>query len=366
MAIAIALVAVVVGTVLFHFLSPWWFTDLASNWSQIDATMMMTITVTGVVFVVINLFLAFTVVRFRHRKGQKAAYEPENKRLEWGLIAVTALGIVVLLAPGLFVYSNLISPPAEAITIEALGQQWRWSFRFPGPDGVLGTTDVSHVAAQNPFGLDPDNPAGQDDVLVYGNQIHLPQGHPVQVQLRSLDVLHDFYVPAFRVKMDAVPGLVTRLWFTPERAGTYEVVCAEYCGLAHHAMRGAITVEPEAAFADWLAGQTTFAQTQAPTDTTGETGDVQVARGQQLAQAQGCLACHSLDGSPGVGPSWQGLYGREEALADGGTVVADEAYLKESILQPAAKVVAGYAPAMPAYDFGDAELDDLIAYLKSL
>lgn len=364
MALALVLSLIVIAAVAFHFLSPWTFTSLASNWSQIDVTLQITIAITGLVFIAINLFVAYTLIRYRRREGQRAAYEPENKKLEWTLIGLTALGVFALLSPGLFVYSKFIRPPAEAIGVEILARQWAWSFRFPGEDGQFGRAGVEFITPDNPFGLDPEDPAGQDDRLVPSGAVHLPLNVPVQVQLRSQDVLHSFFVPQLRVKMDAVPGIVTRVWFTPTRTGTFEIACAEYCGQGHHVMRGTLTVEPREAFQAWLNSQRS-AQALPAGGTT--SGDVQVDQGRQLAQSKGCLGCHSVDGSPGVGPSWLGLFGRSETLADGTTVTVDEAYLRESIVDPQAKLVQGYGPLMPPYTgLSEEELKALVAYIKSL
>lgn len=364
MATAIVLVVIVIATVLFNYLSPWWFTPLASNWRSMDTTLIITLWISGLVFVAITLFMAYAVLRFRHQKGRRAAYEPENKKLEWWLIGLTSLGIVIMLIPGLFVWADFVNVPKNALTLEAVGQQWQWSFRFPGKDGVLGRSDTRLVSVENPFGLFPGNPFGQDDVLVQGNQVHIPLGKPIKVLLRSKDVLHDFYVPHFRVKMDAVPGLVTGLWFTPTQTGTYEIACAEYCGVGHHTMRGLVVVEDEATFHSWLNTQPTFVQTASAAQ--GGSGDALVDQGRKLAQAQGCLACHSVDGSPGAGPSWKGLYGKSETLADGATVTVDDGYLKESIVSPGAKVVKGYAAVMPPYSLSDDEVKALIAYARDL
>ncbi len=256
--IAGALVLIAVGAVIFTLVTPWWFTPQASNWGEIDSTLLLTIWITGIAFVLVNLFVAYTVIRYRHREGQRAEYLPEHKRLEWGLIALTTVGVIVLLAPGLFVYSRFITPPEEAMLVEVVGEQWRWTFRFPGPDGVLGEADPQRISFENPFGIDPDDPYAQDDVLVLGNELHLPVGVPVKLQLRAKDVLHSFYVPQFRVKMDTVPGMVTHLWFTPTEVGRYEIACAEYCGIGHHTMRGVVVVEDEESFRQWLATQPIF------------------------------------------------------------------------------------------------------------
>ena len=260
MVLAVVLALVAIGSVVFHFISPWWFTPIASNWGSIDTTIIITFWITGVVFVAILLFMAYCVYRFRYREDRRAEYEPENKKLELWLTIGTAVGVAALLAPGLIVWNQFVTVPDEATEIEVLGQQWQWGFRYPGKDGVLGTTDARHVSFENPFGLNPDDPNGQDDVLIEADDLHLPLNQPVTVLLRSIDVLHDFYVPQFRAKMDMVPGLVTFFWLTPTRTGSFEVLCAELCGTGHYAMRGNVVVEEASDFEAWLAEQPTYAQ----------------------------------------------------------------------------------------------------------
>lgn len=364
MALAIALMALVAAAVLFHFLSPWWLTPLASNWGQIDDTLMITLAITGGVFIAINLFIAYCLVRFRQRDGHRAAHDPENKKLEWLLTGLTSTGIVAMLAPGLFVYAAYIKPPAESLVFEAVGQQWQWRFRFPGQDGALGVTDSRYVSAENPFGLAPNDPRGQDDILVQAPEVHLPVDKPVKVLLRSQDVLHDFYVPQFRARMDLVPGMITHFWFTPTQTGRFEILCAELCGIGHSNMRGHVVVEQEAAFLAWLKAQPTFARGAVKAAT--PAADELPAQGKLLAQSRGCVACHSADGSPSVGPTWKGLYGKTETLADGSTVLVDPNYLKESIRSPNAKIVHGYPPIMPPASLSEPEVAALIAYLKTL
>ncbi len=266
MVVAIAVVLVAVGSVLFHILSPWWWTPIASNWSFIDTTIIITFWVTGVAFVAIVGFVGYCVYRYRHVEGRKAEYEPENKKLEWWLSIATAVGVAVMLAPGLIAWQQFITVPEGAAEIEAVGQQWQWSFRMPGQDGVLGKTDIKHISGDNPFGINPDDPKGKDDVLVQADDLHLPLGKPVKVLLRSIDVLHDFYVPHFRAKMDMVPGIVTYFWFTPTRVGKFEILCAELCGVGHHQMRGIVIVENENDYNAWLQKQQTFAKSLAQTE----------------------------------------------------------------------------------------------------
>ena len=361
MALAVALIFIVVATVLFHFMSPWWLTSLASNWQQMDDALTITLVITAAVFIAINLFIAYAVFRFRHREGSRASHKHGNKKLEWWLIGVTTVGIVAMLAPGLAVYARLIDPPKDALVFEVLGQQWQWRYRLPGKDGKLGVTDIRFVSADNPFGLNPADPNGQDDILIDSQEIHVPLNKPVKALLRSKDVLHDFFVPQFRTRMNMVPGLVTYFWFTPTKLGRYEVMCAQLCGLGHSNMRGYVLVEPEAAYQAWANAQPTFAHAAA---SSGKPADPLSMQGRLLAQARGCVACHSMDGSAGVGPTWKGLYGKTETLQDGTTVVVDDAYLKESILNPNAKIVRGYQAIMPPQGFNEQELAALIAYIK--
>ena len=260
MAAAIGLLLVLVGTVLFHIYSPWWWTPIASNWGSMDDTILLTFWITGGVFVAVTIFMIYCVVRFRHVEGRKAAYEPENKKLEWWLSGLTAAGVVAMLAPGLVIWNDYVTVPEDATQFEAVGQQWSWSFRLPGNDGEFGTVNVRNISADNPFGMNPDDPNGQDDVLIEEDEMHLLMGKPVKVVLRSLDVLHDFYVPQFRAKMDMVPGMVTFFWLTPTRTGEFEILCAELCGVGHHAMRGTVIVDEASAYEEWLGDQSTYAE----------------------------------------------------------------------------------------------------------
>lgn len=363
MGVAIALVVIVLGSVLFHWISPWWTTSLASNWKQMDDTLTITLVITGMFFIVINLFVAYTLLRFRHREGHRAAYQPDDHKLERRLIGMTTVGIVALLAPGLVVYADYVRPPKDAIQMEVLGQQWQWRFRFPGAGGKLGFSDARFVNAGNPFGLDPKDPQAADDILVFGNEVHLPINKPVKVLLRSHDVLHDFFVPPFRARMNIVPGMVSSFWFTPTVAGRYESMCAQLCGVAHPNMRGFVVVEDEASYQAWLKTQPTFAAAMAAIGAA--PADPMTAKGQSLAQSKGCVACHTVDGNPGAGPTWKGLYGKTETLADGSTALVDDAYLLREIRDPKARIVKGFAPIMPTIELSDDEVKSLMAYIKS-
>jgi len=259
MVVALVFLVVAVASVLFHLLSPWWFTPIASNWSYIDATVGITFLITGVVFSAVVLFMAYCIYRYRHVEGRTAAFEPEQHKLESWLGILTAGGVAAMLAPGLFVWYQFVTVPTGTPEVEVVGQQWQWSFRLPGEHG-LGKTDPQFVSGDNPLGINPNDPAGKDNIVVIADDLHLPVGKPAKMLLRSIDVIHDFWVPEFRAKMDLMPGLETHFWFTPTRPGTYEILCAGYCGTGHPQMRGSVVVEPEADYQAWLKKQKTFAQ----------------------------------------------------------------------------------------------------------
>ncbi len=353
MVLAIVLVLLVIGSVLFHYLSPWFFTPIASNWGTIDQTVAITFWVTGFVFVAVNLFMAYCVLRYRHRKGGRAHYEPENKKLEVSLILLTSVGVVAMLAPGLFVWAKFIDPPKDAAVVEVVGRQWYFNYRFPGKDGVLGTVDAKYVSDENPFGINPNDPKGQDDILVASPELHLPMGKPVKAELRSIDVLHDFTVPQFRAKMNMVPGLVTYVWFTPERTGNFDVFCEQLCGIAHFAMRGKVVVEEQAAYDAWLGSYPTFAQSSARV-----AGDP--AAGKALFAV--CAACHGAqaEGNPALhAPKLSGQgdwYLRRELK-----------YFKQGVRGAHDKDVYGKTMApMAATLADDAAIDNVVAYIKTL
>ena len=263
MVIAIGLILVAVGTVWFHFYAPllgWWWTPIASNWEYIDTTIIITFWITGVVFIVLILFMAYCCIRFGYKKGHKSQYKPENPKLEWWLTILTSLGVAGMLTPGLIVWDEFVTVPKNATEIEVVGAQWDWKYRLPGKDGKLGTTHVKLINDNNPFGIELKDKNGRDDVLIEGGDLHLPMDRPVKVLLRSIDVLHDFYVPEFRAKMDMVPGMITYFWITPTRTGKFDVLCFELCGVGHHAMRSSVVVQNKKDYTKWLQEQTTFSK----------------------------------------------------------------------------------------------------------
>jgi len=260
MTIAFILFLVVVGTLAFHIWSPWWLTPLASNWGGMDETLLLTFWVTGGVFMAVGLFMVYCVWRYRYQKDRKSEYKPEDKKLEFHLTWITAVGVVALLAPGLVVWNKFVTVPENAVKVEVMAYQWGWNYRLAGEDGILGKTSIHNITDDNPYGLDLNDPNGKDDLLVEDADLHLQIDKPVKVLLRSIDVLHNFYVPEFRAKMDMIPGMITFYWFTPTKTGEYEILCAELCGTGHYAMLGTVVVEEESDYSNWLAQQTSFKQ----------------------------------------------------------------------------------------------------------
>ena len=260
MFVAVIFAIIIIASIIFHFWSPWWWTPVASNWGNIDGTIILTFWVTGGVFVAICLFMAYCIWRYRYRKDRRAEYEPENKKLEWRLTWLTSLGVAALLAPGLLVWNQFVTVPKNAFNVEVVAYQWGWNYRLPGEDGTLGKTDAKLVSAENPYGLILNDSNGRDDIIVQDADLHLQIDQPVKINLRSLDVIHNFYVPQFRAKMDTLPGIVSYYWFIPTKTGKYEILCAEFCGTGHYGMRGIVLVDDKKDYNNWLAQQITFKQ----------------------------------------------------------------------------------------------------------
>ena len=251
---------VILGSVLFHIFTPWYWTDIASNWGGMDDTITLTFWVGGGVFVAVCLFMTYCLFKFSYKEGRKAEYKPEDKKLERILTWATTIGVVALLAPGLIIWNQYVNVPKNALEVDVMAWQWGWQYRLPGEDGKLGTTKVININDNNPFGINTDDPYGQDDVIIQSDVLNLKTNRPVKILLRSVDVLHNWYVPQFRAKMDAVPGVVTFYWFEPNKVGEYEVLCAEYCGVGHYAMRGTVIVQDEKNYNQWLSEQETFSE----------------------------------------------------------------------------------------------------------
>lgn len=302
MAVAIGILLLVVITLLFHFFSPWWWTPIAADWSNIDLTVDITFWVTGVVFIALNGFLVWVIIRYRQREGQEAHYEPESKAMEWWLSIITTVGVVALLAPGLWVWGEIITIPDDAEVVEVVGQQWHWSFRYPGEDGVLGQVEVSRMNVDNPFGMKEEDPAGRDDILINSGELHIPIDKNLKFVLRAKDVLHNFTVPQFRVKMDLIPGTTTYQWLKPTVIGRYDIMCEELCGIGHFAMRGAVVVDDQETFDQWLDGYPTYAEILNTPK-----ADLVAGEGNYAV----CSACHGAQGEGNPALNAPALAGQE-------------------------------------------------------
>lgn len=207
-----------------------------------------------------------------------------------------------MLAPGLLIWKDVVTPPDDAVSLEVLARQWNWSYRLPGEDGKLGAVAVSHTSTDNPLGIDPSDPFGQDDIIVYDPVLHLKVDQPVTFLLRSTDVLHNFTVPQFRVKMDFVPGQISYIWAEPKEVGSYDLLCEELCGVGHYAMRGRVIVDSEETYNAWLADQPTFAETQAELSTDLAAGEATYAL---------CSSCHGANAEGNKAMHAPGLAGMD-------------------------------------------------------
>lgn len=235
----------------------WWLTPLASEHGRAaDQMFSLTLGITGVLFVILQISLAVVIARFRNRGSNtisKAARPHVENR--FALIAgILVLSVdMTLFALGDSNWFRAWGPPPEgAAVVEVTASQFMWHFRYPGADGVFGKTDRSLLNSDNPTGLDPGDPASLDDIVSV-NEVHVPVNQPVRLRLKSKDVIHSFYLPNFRVKQDAVPGLQIEIWFIPRSEGRFEIACNQLCGLLHHKMRGFLIVESKEEVDEWLA-----------------------------------------------------------------------------------------------------------------
>ncbi len=261
-ALGIALGLLVAGAVAATLVARgrWWLPPLASLQGRpVDRLFLVTLAIISVAFILVQGLLALFVWLYRDR-GQRASYWHEHRALELTYTIVPAIVMTGLTVTAAGLWTRIHSaPPPGALVVEVRAEQFGWKARYPGPDGRFGRLDPRFFSPrQNPFALDPADPAGRDDLVLDISTtaaLHLVVNRPVEVRLRAKDVVHSFFVPAFRVKQDAVPGMVTRTWFTPSRTGTYEIACAELCGPLHYIMRGRIVVQTQEEFDAWLAAQ---------------------------------------------------------------------------------------------------------------
>ena len=295
------------------------FPERASTASHgVDALYLFLWVVTGFFTLLIFALIVYFAFKYRRRSAIAPLPIPTDLRLEllWTIIPLIITMFMFFWGAKLFIF--MYRPPREALDVHVIGKQWMWKVQHPsGPREI--------------------------------NELHVPIGQPVRLIVASQDVIHSFYIPAFRIKQDAIPGRYAIIWFEADKVGEYHLFCAEYCGTEHSKMIGRVVVMEQQKYQEWLAG--------APVEQS------PAASGQRLFTSLGCITCHGEKA-----PTMAGLFGSPRRMTDGSMVVADEHYLRESILDSTARVVAGYAPIMPSFrgQITEEQLMELIAYIKSL
>src|SRR2546426_6570960 len=249
------LLVLIVSSLYFFIAQPFWFPVLASeHGARIDSLFTAVLIVTGIAFILVQGALGFFVARYGSNGNERASYWHDNPKVEAILLITTAVILTVLVFMGQRVWASIYfaDQPQNATIIEVTGEQFVWNFHYAGPDEQFGRTDPKLITSTNNIGIDRSDPIAKDDLVTIG-VMHVPVGKPVRVRLRSKDVIHSFFLPNFRLKQDAVPGMGIEVWFTPTRPGQYEIACAELCGLAHYRMKAALTVDDsEETFNAWL------------------------------------------------------------------------------------------------------------------
>jgi cytochrome c oxidase subunit II len=301
---------------------PLWPVPASTGAGNVDALYIFLVLLSSFVCAAIFAIILVFAVRYRRRRGVEAEQIEGSNALEvtW---SVVPLGIfMVIFAWGALIYFQERTPPRGATEVYVVAKQWMWKLEHEG---------------------------GQREI----NELHVPVGRDVKMIMTSQDVIHSFYIPAFRIKQDVLPGRYTTAWFRATKPGVYHLFCAEYCGTQHSGMIGQIVVMEPAQYQGWLSG--------------GTTGGSLASNGQTIFQQLGCPTCHRFD-VQGRGPNLVGVFGKPVLLEDGRTVIADENYIRESILSPSAKVVSGFKPIMPVFQglVSEEQLTALVAYIKSL
>lgn len=294
---------------------------------EVDALFQF-ILVVSIIFFIIVVFGTLYFI-FKYRKRGKVDFTPgisENRTLEIVWTLIPTIIVFIIFFWGFKTYLRMHVAPADAIQIKVTAQKWFWQFDYE--DGTSSTNDLV-----------------------------VPAGKPVEVLLSSRDVIHSFYIPNFRIKMDVLPNRYTIAWFEAPQVGEYNLFCAEFCGTGHSKMLGKVKVVSQEAFKDWLESNNSQGEGLSLAD-----------YGAKLYKSKACITCHTTDGSANTGPTFAGLLGRTEHLSDGSSIIVDENYIRESILSPHSKVVQGFQPVMPTYQgiLKDRDIDALVTYIKSI
>lgn len=280
----------------------------------------------------IGLIAVIIYFVYKYRRKSEDEVTPlitHNNKLEVTWSVIPLILVLIVFGWGYKVFMNQQTTPPDAYEINVTAQKWIWQFQYENGARTTG-------------------------------KLHVPAGRPIKLVMTSNDVIHSFYVPAFRQKQDVVPGRYTEMWFNAPEPDSAIIFCTEYCGTGHSDMMGEVVIHEPKEFENWLASNAGGA---------GKPEDLPPAEwGKQLAQEYACATCHSTDGSKLVGPSWKGIFGTEETMSDGSTVTVDENYIRESILEPNAKVVEGFPGVMNTYQgqLNDEQINAIIEYIKTL
>jgi cytochrome c oxidase subunit II len=304
-----------------------WVPEAASEFAgKVDTIIWFVTVISLIFFLLITFFLVYFAIKYRRRKeNEETPYITGSHILEAVWTIIPSILLIVIFAYGFIVFREMRTPPKDALEINVTGRQWLWQFKYNN-----GKTEV--------------------------NELHVPEGKPIKLVMKSEDVNHGFFVPAFRVKQDLMASMYTQLWFTATKTGTYDLFCTQYCGTGHSAMLGKIVVMSPEEYEKWEKSEEKVA------------GAPSAEHGKELYVQRGCNACHSIDGSRIVGPTWKGLWGKEEVMQDGQKITVDENYVRESILEPQAKIVNGFPPVMPSFKgvVSDEDISGIIAFMKTL
>lgn len=317
--------------------------ERASTFAErIDTLHYFVIGVTMLSSLVVGTAAIFFFFRYRRRTPeQHTEYVVPTLKTEFLFVSVPLVFFLLWFAIGFRDFVWYTTPPKDAMDVYVMGKQWMWKYSYPeGPNGT--------------------------------NVLHVPANRPVRLLLTSRDVIHSFFVPAFRIKMDVLPGRYTQAWFEATKPGTYQVLCTEYCGLSHSTMWSEIVVMPPEEFDAWVKEQRR-GNLASRVDALADTSLVppvanMVEQGQKLVGTAGCLKCHTVDGTPHIGPTFRGMYLRQEKMSDGQTITVDEAFITQSMMDPGAHLAAGYPNVMPTFQgqLEGAETAAIVEYIKSL
>jgi cytochrome c oxidase subunit 2 len=329
-------------------------TDIAAKW---DTLYYFLLGISIFFFIFICGAMVYFLIKYRKQEGRRPEYITGSHLLEAIWVAIPTVLLLVIFAWGYEVYHEMKQAPSDAYEIKVIGKQWAWQFMYDN-----GTSTTA--------------------------ELYVPLNRPVKLLMTSQDVLHGFFIPNFRVKQDVVPGMYTSIWFEATVPGRHQVFCTEYCGASHSGMLAEVIVLDDKQWSDWLRGKKLGAIPVAGSEVAaGETNTVGrsaasndsadaepmkpmslASTGKKLFETRSCATCHSVDGSAKTGPTMKGLFGSKVVMNDGTSVTADENYLRESIVDPQAKIVKGFGPLMPTFKgvLSEQDITAVIAYIKSV